>query len=65
MHDLDLAARFCDRIIVMNSGTVAADGEALAVIAGAALGETFRVRFQQTVLASDADWVISSRQGGS
>ncbi|WID96521.1 ABC transporter ATP-binding protein [Bosea vestrisii] len=60
MHDLDLAARFCDRIVVMNGGAVVADDEASAIIAGDALGETFRVRFQQTVLAADADWVISS-----
>ncbi|MCV9935535.1 ABC transporter ATP-binding protein [Boseaceae bacterium BT-24-1] len=65
MHDLDLAARFCDRIIVMNGGIVAADGEASAVIAGPALEEIFRVRFQRAVLAPDADWVISTTPNGA
>jgi len=65
MHDLDLAARFCDRIIVMTGGTVAADGDASAIIAGDALGGAFRVRFQRTALASDADWLISTTQNGA
>lgn len=60
MHDLDLAARFCDRIVVMSGGTVVADDEAAAIIAGDALGGAFRVRFQRIALASDADWLIST-----
>lgn len=49
----------------MNDGIAAADGEASAIIAGDALGGTFRARFQRTALASNADWLISTTQNGT
>jgi iron complex transport system ATP-binding protein len=43
MHDLDLAARHADRLIVMNGGRIAADGEPGAVLGGPVIGEVFGV----------------------
>ncbi|MGX1790100.1 ABC transporter ATP-binding protein [Bosea sp. NPDC055332] len=60
MHDLDLAARFCDRIVVMDAGRVVADGTASAIAAGRAFEEAFAVRFQRTAIACDADWLIGT-----
>jgi len=44
MHDLALAARFADRIVVMADGRVVAQGEPAAVLTPERLAATFRVR---------------------
>jgi iron complex transport system ATP-binding protein len=43
MHDLDLAARYADRLIVMDGGRIAADGVPAAVLGGPVIGEVFGV----------------------
>jgi iron complex transport system ATP-binding protein len=43
MHDLDLAARHADRLVVMNAGRIAADGPPAQVLAGPAIGDVFGV----------------------
>ncbi|HEX8194069.1 MAG TPA: ABC transporter ATP-binding protein [Allosphingosinicella sp.] len=43
MHDLDAAAAFADRLIVMDSGRVAADGTPAEIMAGGAIGEVFGI----------------------
>jgi len=43
MHDLDLAGRFADRLIVMAGGRIAEDGEPRALLAGPRLAEVFGV----------------------
>lgn len=58
MHDLDLAARFCDRIVLLDAGRVAADGAAAQVVARPELERVFGVRFQHERLASDRDWLL-------
>jgi iron complex transport system ATP-binding protein len=41
IHDLDLAARFCDRIVVLADGRVLASGPPAAVLTGEVVGEAF------------------------
>ncbi|MCL2730442.1 MAG: ABC transporter ATP-binding protein [Actinomycetia bacterium] len=43
LHDLDLAARLCDRLVVLSAGTVAAAGPVLDVLTPALLREVFGV----------------------
>lgn len=58
MHDLDLAARFCDRIVLLDGGRVVADAAAQAVVSGPELERVFGIRLQRQVLDSDRDWLI-------
>lgn len=43
IHDLDLALRYSDRLLVMERGRVAAEGPVEAVLASGALGDAFRM----------------------
>lgn len=43
MHDLTMAARFCQRIVVMQHGTVVADGAPLEVLTDELLGRVYGV----------------------
>jgi iron complex transport system ATP-binding protein len=54
VHDLNLAARFADRLLLLHDGRIAADGEAAAVLTADHLRRTFGVR---PVTARDADGV--------
>ncbi len=44
MHDLDLAARYADRLVLMEKGAIAADGEPGSILASARLEEVFGIR---------------------
>lgn len=44
LHDLGLAARYCDRILVLDAGRLVADGAPSAVLTPARLRETYGVR---------------------
>ena len=43
IHDLDLAGRFADRLIVMNGGRIEADGEPAALLAGPVVTRVFGI----------------------
>ena len=43
LHDLSLAARYCDRLVMLNDGMVFADGPPAAVLTPEALREVYRV----------------------
>ena len=43
LHDLNLAAKFCDRLVLLRNGRVVAQGPTRAVLALPAIGETYRV----------------------
>ena len=58
MHDLDLAARFCDRIVLLDAGRVVADADAEAVISDPELERVFNIRLQRQALERDRDWLI-------
>jgi ABC-type cobalamin/Fe3+-siderophores transport system ATPase subunit len=47
MHDLDLAFRFFDRVIVVEGGRIAADGPARELINDPRLDATFNVTFER------------------
>lgn len=44
MHDLDLAARYADRLVLMENGAIVADGEPGAILGSARLEEVFGIR---------------------
>ncbi|MFP9059164.1 ATP-binding cassette domain-containing protein [Natrialbaceae archaeon A-chndr2] len=41
IHDLDLAARYCDRLLLLADGSIRADGRPETVLTGAALEDAF------------------------
>ena len=43
LHDLNLAARFCDRLVMLDSGRVVGDGAPEAVLTEAALARTYGI----------------------
>lgn len=71
LHDLTLAARWCDRVVLLRDGTVAADGEPAEVLDAAMLADVFGIRAHiaredgRPVLApvglarSDADMIVA------
>jgi ABC-type hemin transport system ATPase subunit len=44
MHDLDLAARFADRLVLMDRGKIVADGTPGAVLGSERLSRVFGIR---------------------
>lgn len=46
MHDLDLARRYGDRVIIMNKGKIAADGAARDLLEGPRVAEIFGVEMR-------------------
>ena len=44
MHDLGLAARFCDRLVLLNAGRIVADGPPESILTPEALATVFRIR---------------------
>ena len=48
LHDLSLAARYCDDLILLAEGRVVAAGETAAVLASPALEEAYGVRFARS-----------------
>jgi iron complex transport system ATP-binding protein len=47
MHDLDLAMRFFERVVIVDGGHVAADGPAGVLIHDRRLDEAFGVAFER------------------
>jgi len=43
LHDLNLAAKFCDRLVLLREGSILADGPPEDVLALPQIGETYRV----------------------
>ncbi|WP_166415570.1 ABC transporter ATP-binding protein [Cochlodiniinecator piscidefendens] len=43
LHDLNLAAKFCDRLVLLRDGQILADGPADRVLAMPEIGETYKV----------------------
>ena len=44
LHDLNLAAKFCDRLILLRDGEILADGVPQDILALPAIGETYNVK---------------------
>jgi iron complex transport system ATP-binding protein len=47
MHDLDLAARYADRLVLMEGGEIAAEGEPAAMLQSTRLEEAFGIRKEE------------------
>ncbi|ASP36291.1 ABC transporter ATP-binding protein [Labrenzia sp. VG12] len=60
LHDLNLAAKFCDRLILINQGRILADGSPQDVLALPAIGETYRVRTSLETTLAGALYVDAS-----
>ncbi|MFF3942102.1 ABC transporter ATP-binding protein [Streptomyces phaeofaciens] len=60
LHDLDLAARLCDRLVVLHDGAVVAAGPVLEVLTPALLREVFGVNADA---ARDPDGVVRVTYG--
>ena len=43
LHDLNLAAKFCDRLILLRDGKILADGTPETILAMSEIGETYKV----------------------
>ncbi|MDX2101381.1 MAG: ABC transporter ATP-binding protein [Alphaproteobacteria bacterium] len=54
LHDLSLAARYADRVILLSHGSVAADGSAAAVVGDDACGAAYGVQLTATTSPSGA-----------
>jgi iron complex transport system ATP-binding protein len=46
LHDLPLATRFCDRLILIHHGKIAADGDAETVLTPERLAEVYGIEAQ-------------------
>jgi iron complex transport system ATP-binding protein len=53
LHDLTLAARYCDRLLLMDGGTLVADGPPLKVLTETNLGRVYGIRAR---IEADAGW---------
>jgi iron complex transport system ATP-binding protein len=62
LHDLSLAARFCDRLVVMAAGRIVADAEPALALAPSMLMQAFNLdgRLDST---SDGPHLVVSRRG--
>jgi iron complex transport system ATP-binding protein len=60
VHDLDLAFRFFDRVILLDRGRIVADGSADDLIKDPRLDDVFGVRFER--LPTEQGWLLSARR---
>ncbi|WP_309093114.1 ABC transporter ATP-binding protein [Phenylobacterium sp.] len=63
LHDLGLAARYCDRLLVLASGRVVADASPAQALTPAVLAEAFALD-GRLELASDGAMLVARRRGG-
>lgn len=60
LHDLDLAARFCTRVVVLSNGRIVADGAPEEVLSEEILEPVFDVRTRRLADASGASALVFS-----
>lgn len=56
MHDLNLAARYCDRIYVMNQGKIYASGRPRDILTAELIREVYHVEAMVTTFQGRASW---------
>ena len=57
LHDLTLAARYCDRLVLLKDGRIAASGPPSSVLTPANLSECFAILATQ-VETADGDFLV-------
>lgn len=62
LHDLSLAARFCDRLVVLSAGRVAAEGPATTALAAGVLRSVFGL--DGALVKTPSGPVLSARRAG-
>ena len=62
LHDLGLAARSCDRVLVLDHGRVAADGAPVEALSPAVLATVFKL--DGTLVETPAGLVVAARRRG-
>ncbi|MFZ0266261.1 ABC transporter ATP-binding protein [Caulobacter sp.] len=60
LHDLGLAARSCDRILVLDHGRVAAEGAPAQALSSAVLAKVFRL--DGALIDTPAGWVVAAKR---
>ncbi len=65
LHDLTLAARFCDRIIVLAGGRLVADGSPDDALNDVLLARAFGVRAQRGIAADGTRYILPWTRSGS
>lgn len=60
LHDLSLAARYCDRLYLMNQGSIHADGAPTSVLSDAHLESVYGVKVMSG--GTDVPWIVPVRQ---
>ena len=58
MHDLNLAGRFCDRLVLMKKGNIIARNNPRKILESTKLGDAFEIDTQYIDADSDAPWLI-------
>ena len=61
VHDINLAARWCDRLLVLAGGRIRAEGTPAAVLAPGLLDDVFGVAFERLRSADGCDVVLAGR----
>lgn len=65
LHDLALAARFCDRVVVLAGGRVAADGEPQAALSDALLAQAFGIRVRRGEAPDGTRYILPWSRAGA
>lgn len=63
LHDLNLAARFCDRLILISEGRIVAEGPTRDVLALPAIGKAYGVRTSLEIASSGNAYVDAQLPG--
>ncbi|AEH37960.1 heme ABC transporter ATP-binding protein [Halopiger xanaduensis] len=67
IHDLDLAARYCDRLVLLSEGTIAREGAPSEVLTSDALADAFdatAVVTENPITATPTVTTVADRDGG-
>ncbi|MDX2153767.1 MAG: ABC transporter ATP-binding protein [Bryobacteraceae bacterium] len=63
-HDLNLAATYSDRVLLLSNGAVAADGPPAGVLTPARIRDVFSVDVQRLAAPDGRSWIVYGRETG-
>jgi iron complex transport system ATP-binding protein len=64
LHDLSLAARFCDRIVVLGAGRLAADGPPGTALTDRLLADVFGVTVRRGAAPDGTPYILPWNRSG-